>query len=114
MARSSTTRRGNGAGYGGPANGASTSRLAPAGDPESDRIRAMVHDAGVIAHKEAVAEQMRRVLLDVALAGEAETARINAADKLLDRLEGKALAKQQISGEDGAALVINVVKRGGD
>ncbi|HEV7457332.1 MAG TPA: hypothetical protein VGN96_11215 [Roseococcus sp.] len=90
-----TPASGPGAGsWGGPAKGASTSRIKP-GDP--DGIRALRWDADNIAHKEEIAAQMRGVLYYVALKGEGEAARINAADKLLDRIEGKAVQRQDVT-----------------
>lgn len=105
MARSSSTRRGNGpghggpkagAGWGGPAKGHAPRPLAPAGDEYSDSVRAKAHDLDILANAEQVKAQMRAVLYQIAMAGEAEAARMNAADKLLDRLEGKAVVKQDI------------------
>lgn len=99
MARSSTTKPkrpespAKGAGWGGKAKGASVSRIKP-GDP--DGIQALRWDAANMAHKEEVAAQMRGVLYHVALAGEQEHSRISAADKLLDRIEGKPVQRQDI------------------
>jgi hypothetical protein len=76
-----------GKGWGGEAKGASTSRITA--DAHGEAIRALRWDKDNAAQKEQVAAQMRHVLYDVALNGDAETARINAADKLLDRIEGK-------------------------
>ena len=119
MARSSTTRHGTGAGWGGPAKGASKSRLKPRGDAESDRIRREQNSksAPIVQRREAVAEEMRQVLYDLALKAEAETVRANAADKLLDRLEGKPVQKQDVTsgGEKLAGItVISGVERAGD
>lgn len=72
-----------GKGWGGPAKGASTSRV-------NDEVRALRWDKDNLAQKEEIAAQMRHVLYDVALNGDADASRINAADKLLDRIEGKA------------------------
>ena len=79
----------NGAGWGGPARGASTSRLSTSGDIYSDQVRALRFDGEHMARKEAVAAQMRAVLYAVAIEGEAEAVRVAAADRLLDRIEGK-------------------------
>lgn len=106
MAASSATRRGKGAGHGGPkagagwggaAKGHAPRPLAPAGDEYSDSVRAKAHDLDILANAEQVKAQMRAVLYQVALAGEAEAVRVNAADKLLDRLEGKAVVKQDVT-----------------
>lgn len=84
MARSSTTRVGNGEGWGGPANGASTSRFQPGesggGHLPENRAKAASR-----------AEEMRDVLYGIATNKKAHAmVRVNAADKLLDRIEGKA------------------------
>ena len=107
MAASRTTRRGNGAGHGGPkagagwggpAKGAAELRpLAPKGDPYSDAVRDLSHAPDVLANAEQVKAQMRAVLYQIALAGEAEAVRMNAADKLLDRLEGKPVQRQDLT-----------------
>ena len=95
MATSSTTRRGNGAGWGGPARGASSSRIKP-GDP--DGIQAMVNDPDVKALADArrlkVMAFYERVVDD-----EAETTpnRLNAGDKLLDRIDGKPMQRQDVT-----------------
>jgi len=95
-----------GPGWGGPARGASKSRI-DAG-PAGDAIRAMARDPAVIADKEQAAEQMRNVLYGLALGAENEHARITAADKLLDRLEGKPLARNDLTsgGEKVATFTI--------
>ena len=110
MARSSTTRpKGSGIpakgkGWGGQARGASASRIKP-GDP--DGIAARAHDPAVIADKAVAAEQMRNVLYGIALTGENDHARIAAADKLLDRLDGKAVQRQDVtSGGERIGYVI--------
>lgn len=89
-----------GRGYGGAAKGeGSKAGITP-------EVRALRWDEGNLAQKEEIAAQMRHVLYDVALNGDADASRINAADKLLDRIEGKAVQKSQISGGDGGPLVI--------
>lgn len=100
-----------GAGWGGPRRGAHELRLLkPAGDPESDAIRAMSHDPDIKARNEAWAEEMRAVLYRVATTGDAEMARISAADKLLDRIEGKPVAKTLVGGaEDAGPVQIKVI-----
>jgi len=70
-------------------------------------VRALRWDKDNAAQKEEIAAEMRAVLYNVALNGDADAARINAADKLLDRIEGKAVQKSQISGADGGVLVID-------
>lgn len=95
MAASSTTRRGNGAGWGGPAKGASTARIKP-GDP--DGIQAMSNDAEV----KALADARRLKVMafyERVVDNEAETTpnRLNAGDKLLDRIDGKPMQRQDVT-----------------
>ena len=50
------------------------------------------------------ADQMLQVLVDIALNGESETARILAADKVIDRAMGKTPQHIDVShGKEGAA-----------
>lgn len=112
-------RRGNGsghggpaagAGWGGPARGASTSRIKP-GDPEG--IQRMSNDAAVKARRAQRAAEMEDVLYDIARAGEAEMARINAAARLHAIYEGLPVARQHLSGADGGPLtVVEIVQFG--
>ena len=78
-----------GKGWGGPAKGASRSRIKP-GDP--DGIQPMSNDADTKARR---AEWREKVLnLYVTIVDDKEQpvmARIAAGDKLLDRIEGKAV-----------------------
>ena len=84
-----------GPGWGGPAKGASTSRIKP-GDP--DGITALRHDPDNLAVK---AERRRKALQfyeDVLDDPSQHTQnRLVAADKLLDRIEGKPLARQDVT-----------------
>lgn len=82
-----------GAGWGGAAKGASTSRLREKGDPESDAIRALSTDPAHMAIKEAVEAEMLGVQIEIARTSSFEGNRLTAADKVLDRLRGKP--KQQ-------------------
>jgi hypothetical protein len=93
-----------GTGWGGEAKGASTSRITP--DAHGEAIRALSRDPANKAHKENLAAEMLAVVVQVAREGDAETARIQAADKAMDRLIGKAVQKSEISGVEGGALVI--------
>lgn len=115
MPRTSTTRRGNGAGHGGPAkgrgwgggsNGASTApKLAPAGDDFSDQIRALSRDP---KHAEAKAP-LRALALTAwveVLQDRDHPQRVIAADKLLTRLDGAAPQTTAITGGGGAPLAI--------
>lgn len=98
MAASSATRRGKGyvhkppggKGWGGPAKGASTSRLAPAGDEYSDHIRALSRDPAHAEAKAPLRELAMRTWVEVCQASESDAARVTAAEKLMDRLDGKA------------------------
>jgi hypothetical protein len=86
-----------GTGYGGAAKG--QGQRVPL-----DEVRPLRWDKDNLAAKEEVAAQMRGVLYQVAMAGDAEASRINAADKLLDRIEGKPMQRSEVSGPDGKAL----------
>lgn len=116
MARSSATRHGTGAGWGGPAKGASKSRFKPRGDAESDRIRHehnsahappsvadLMADAGA---RELAASQWLAILKDPKHPKHAEM-----VAKAAERLDGAPV--QPVRGE-GEGIVINVVKRGSD
>lgn len=83
------TRRGNGAGWGGPAKGASASRIAP-GDP--DGIQAMSNDEDVKARAARRSEIMRDHLFRLAQHAQREETQIAAAVAYLDRTEGKPVA----------------------
>lgn len=89
-----------GAGWGGPAKGASTTRLKPRGDAESDRIRTEMHShaAWTQERRERVADEMRDLYYGVAKDDAEPTPnRIAAADKLLDRIEGKAVQRTDVT-----------------
>jgi hypothetical protein len=97
---------GMGAGWGGPANGASTSRLAGAGDAYSDAIRALAADPRHAASKVPLRELVFRTWVEVAAGGESESARVVAAEKLMDRLDGKATQRSEVTGADAGPLEI--------
>jgi hypothetical protein len=97
MARTRTTRQGNGAGYGGPAKGADPDRK-----PKTD----FGPDTNAAGHSKATpetraalrreqAEQMKDMLHQLALSGESESARVQAATAFLNRVEGMPVAKQE-------------------
>jgi hypothetical protein len=91
-----------GFGWGGPARGSSTSRIR-CGDP--DGIRAMRHDPERIAVKAQRTAELEEVLYSVATAeGSSEMLRVNAASKLLDRIEGQPVARKVSTNADAAAL----------
>lgn len=79
-----------GMGWGGEAKGAG--KRVPL-----DEVRPLRWDPANREHKEEIAAEMRGVLYHVALQGEAEQSRINAADKLLDRIEGKPVQRQDVT-----------------
>jgi hypothetical protein len=85
-----------GAGWGGPASGGNS--LKNTDDPATQRRRSMLRfDGEHQARKEEVAAEMRGVLYDIATEAPETMARLNAADKLLDRIEGKAVQKSDIT-----------------
>ena len=94
------TRHGNGAGgpgWGGPAKGASISRIRP-GDP--DGIQAMSHDADVKARRAARAADMEDVLHEIAvtsIAPQFDATRVNAAAKLHAIIEGSPMQRQDVT-----------------
>jgi len=79
-----------GMGWGGEAKGAG--KRVPL-----DEVRPLRWDPANQERKEEIAAEMRGVLYHVALQGEAEQSRINAADKLLDRIEGKPVQRQDVT-----------------
>lgn len=84
-------QKGNGPGWGGPAKGASTSRIKP-GDP--DGITKLRHDPDNLAVKAERRRKAMQLYEDVIDDREAPPmARIVAADKLLDRIDGKPIAR---------------------
>ncbi len=90
MATSSTTRRGNGAGWGGPARGASTSRIKP-GDP--DGIQTMSNDAEVKARAAQRVEALKDHLFGLATKAERQETQLAAAVAYLNRVEGMPIAR---------------------
>jgi hypothetical protein len=93
-----------GTGWGGEAKGASTSRITA--DAHGEAIRALSRDPANKAHKENLAAEMLAVVVQVAREGDAETARIQAADKAMDRLMGKAVQVAQLEHGGPGAFVI--------
>lgn len=119
MARTSTTRPkgngpGKGAGWGGPAKGASTSRIKP-GDPAG--IQAMSNDADVKARAAARNAQLKEHIYQLALGAEREETQLSAAVAWLDRDEGKPMQRQDVtSGGDKVTTftIVTGVPRGDD
>lgn len=118
MARSSTTRpKGSGIpakgkGWGGPAKGASASRI-DAGEA-GDAIRAQRWDPAKLADAAAVEAEMMGVLYTHALGAENEHARIAAADKMLDRLKGKPKQATDVTSGGAPITIITGVPRAAD
>lgn len=87
-----------GAGWGGPAKGASTSRIKP-GDPDGiQATRGGSMSRWNQERREAAADDARD-LYDAVMRNEEEPTlnRMAAADKLLDRIEGKPVQKQDVT-----------------
>jgi hypothetical protein len=79
------------------------------GDPEK-----MAEAGKRAAEKEARIEQMIQVWGDIALNGEAEMARIIAAEKLYDRVDGKPVAKKRNESRTTALekMILEAARRG--
>ena len=80
-----------GEGWGGPAKGASTSRIKP-GDP--DGIQALSRDASVADRREARIAALKAKLEDLAFNAQREETQLSAAVALLNREEGMPVARQ--------------------
>ncbi len=91
-----------GAGWGGPPKGASTSRILP-GDP--DGIRALARDPANKALKDQFRAELWGKLHSIAMTGESEATQLMAADKLLDRIDGKAKQTQEIQANVASYVV---------
>lgn len=81
---------GSGPGWGGPAKGHAPAPLAPAGDAYSDAVRALAHDPRHAASKAPLRELALRTWIEVAQRSDNDSARVVAAEKIMDRLDGKA------------------------
>ncbi len=101
---------GKGDGWGGPAKGASASRIRP-GDPEG--IQAMGNDPDVKAKAEQRGELVREHLFNLALGAARQETQVAAAVAYLDRTEGKPVQRNvnlntgdpsQLSDADLAAI----------
>lgn len=88
--------------WGGPAKGASTSRIEP-GDPAG--IRALARDPANKALKDEMRAELWAKLHSIALTGENETVQVSAADKLLDRIDGKPKQTQEIQANVASYVV---------
>ena len=96
-----------GPGWGGPARGASTSRIKP-GDP--DGISALSRDPAYMADKAKVAERMRGVLHDIAIGSDNEHARVAAAAKLLENIDKRESRFTATAG--GGVIRVEIVDEG--
>lgn len=101
---------GKGDGWGGPARGASASRIRP-GDPEG--IQAMSNDADVKAEAARRADELRDHLYHLALNAERQETQLAASVAFLNRAEGMPVARHltanvadpsQLSDADLAAI----------
>jgi hypothetical protein len=105
-----------GTGWGGPAQGAHEHRpLGGADDEYAQEVRraALLK----VPETEAAKAEMRAVLYTVAHQGDGDTVRIQAADKLLDRLEGKPLARTDLTSKGertGNLVIVSGVERAED
>lgn len=113
-----TYRAGMGPGWGGPAKGASTAsgnmqwsrgmrHLESATDTEkafreANRLR-----------RAALRERMMNVLETIAETSDSDMARLSAADKVLDRLDGKPkqTVASTVSGPDGEPVQVQAIRR---
>ena len=88
------TRRGNGAGkgdgWGGPARGASASRILP-GDPTG--VQALSRDPDIASKREDRLQLLRDHMFHLALNAAREETQLAAASAYLDREEGKPIAR---------------------
>jgi hypothetical protein len=95
---------GKGAGWGGPANGSSASRI-DAGE-YGEHVRALARDPKHAEAKAALRELYLTTLVQVAVTAPEAGARVAAADKLADRVDGKAKQPVENSGPDGGPMVM--------
>lgn len=98
-----------GAGWGGPAKGSGGRKLSPKGDAYSDAARALAYDPKHQEAKAPLRELAMKTWIDVMQTGESEAARVTAAEKMLDRIDGKAIARVETTGADGGPLEIKSV-----
>ena len=104
-----------GEGWGGDARGTGT-RPPLSSDPADQRRRwELRFDEKHQAQKEQVAAEMRGILYEIATGAPETLARLNAADKLLDRIEGKPVQKSDItSGGNRLGYVIAAPQEAAD
>lgn len=94
--------KGNGAGWGGSAKGASTSRLVASDDPDaqaaaySDAVRALSHDPKHAEAKQPLRELALSVYVEVCQ-DKAHSHRLYAAEKMLARIDGQPTQNTDIT-----------------
>lgn len=96
-------RPAKGAGWGGPAKGASASRIKP-GDP--DGIQAMSNDPDIKARQAKRAAKLHDHLYALATEAERQETQLAATIAFLDRAEGKPVSRvdTRVSGGEGGAI----------
>lgn len=94
-----------GPGWGGDAKGPGNRGPGPGRPTRAQAAARLPHDAEI-------AEEARRTLLGILRDGEFETNRLNAASKLLDRIEGLPVARHIVDpdGEVDQPLTLNAVR----
>ena len=95
---------GSGAGWGGPAKGAGA---APIDASEyGDAIRALARDPKHMESKAVLRELVFATWVQVATSSEQDSARVSAADKIMERLDGKATGTMLMGGAEGATPIV--------
>lgn len=89
-----------GPGWGGPARGASDSRI-DCGE-YGDMVRALARDPANIEAKQEARELYLGTLVNVMVSSDQDAAKVAAADKFADRVDGKT--RQEISGPNGGPI----------
>ncbi len=98
MARSSSTRRGNGAGWGGPAKGAGNQDAGP-GRPDAETAPA------IQAAKAERLEAVKAKIFDLAMNADRQETQLQAAVAFLNREEGTPIARSiTVQTDDLASL----------
>jgi hypothetical protein len=109
MARAPTsgTRKGNGAGWGGPAKGETTAQKKPF-EPGNE-ASTVENRTGAWAYRQMQkadrVEKLREMLFTLAESAETEAVKKSAIEHLWDREEGKAVARAELTGKDGGPLM---------
>lgn len=107
MPATRTTRRGNGAGkgdgWGGPAKGASTSRITKENAP---LIQPLSHDAELKARRQAEAQDLLDHIRTLATTAKRQETQLTAAMAFVDRVLPKPAATTLVGGADGGPLIV--------